>query len=265
MPKIQSRVPSQVARPPSKPAASAPKPAAPAAQAKAGWGTKAASVAGPAAASQARYPEVATTAKGLVDAHARAAKAMNQRDMVETSVGVNDAMDAVLKRTATELAGQLTERGQGAKADKVLKDLDGFFKKTGPAQHYRMDPERGTMGSLEDNSDRMTKLTAKLDKLAAELGKVNKEPVGDNQRAYNRHGGGEAVRQEALFALTFQKAADGGSSEKAISQAQAFFKALPKKIDSQIEFRGGSMEPLERAGSTAAALEAMSKKLSALN
>jgi len=130
-----------------------------------------------------RYPEVASDAKGFVDAYQKAGKAMN------------------------ELASQLADRGQDAK----------------------------------------------------QLGQVNKEPAGEYQQAYNRQAGGDAVMQEARFAIAFKKAYD--KDEKVGAQVETFFKGLPKKIDSQIESRGGSMEPLERAGGTATALAEMTKKL----
>ena len=45
------------------------------------------------------------------------------------------------------------------------------------------------------------------------------------------------------------------------STAQTFFKALPKNVDSKIENRGGSLEPLERAGGAARALNEFAAKL----
>lgn len=49
-----------------------------------------------------------------------------------------------------------------------------------------------------------------------------------------------------------------------VIDAQTFFKVFPRNVDSQIESRGGSMEPLERAGGTATALADMTKKFSAI-
>ena len=154
-----------------------------------------------------RYPEVASDAKGFVDAYQKAGKAMNQMAMVEGSVDINNAADKLLAKTMNELASQLADRGQDAK----------------------------------------------------QLGQVNKEPAGEYQQAYNRQAGGDAVMQEARFAIAFKKAYD--KDEKVGAQVETFFKGLPKKIDSQIESRGGSMEPLERAGGTATALAEMTKKL----
>ena len=67
--------------------------------------------------------------------------------------------------------------------------------------------------------------------------------------------------QEARFALAFQKAYNEAGDDAVITKAQTFFKALPKNVDSQIESRGGSLEPLERAGGTATALADFAKKL----
>jgi len=265
MTKIQSKAPAAVRTTARAEIAAPTKATAPAAQAKAGWGPKAASTSASSAVSRPKYPEVATGAKGVVDAYAHASKAMSQMDMVAGSVETNKAADAVLTRTMQELSYQLADRGQDQKSEAVLADMASFFKKIGPPKGYRLDPERGTMASLEDNGDRMTKVQAKLAKVAAELGKVNAEPSGDNQQAYNRNSGGEAIRQEALFTLAFQKAADGANGDKAIADTQTFFKALPKKIDSQVESRGGSMEPLERSGGAATALAEMATKLAALN
>jgi hypothetical protein len=263
MPKIQPGTPAAVRTARQEPAAAPKKTVAQAPQQKAGWAAKTAGTG--AASAKVKYPEVATTAKAVVDANAKASKAMSQMDMVAGSVEINKATDGVLKRTMQELSSQLADRGQDQKADAVLKDMDAFFKQVGGAKGYYVDPDRGSMAALEDNGDRMQKVSAKLAEVAAELGKVNAEPSADNQQAYNRSAGGDAVKQEALFTLAFQKAADGGNADKAISAAQTFFKALPKNVDSQIESRGGSMEPLERAGGTATALEEMSKKLAALN
>lgn len=258
MAKIQSGSP--IARPTqvaSRPIETAPKPKATAqAQVNKGW---APSTSGVSTAKAPKYPEVASDAKAFVDAHKQAGKAMNQMDMVAGSVTINNAADKVLKNTMQELASQLADRGQDTKADAVLKDLEKFMAKLGPPKQYRMDPERGTMASLEDNGDRLDKVMAKLTSAANELGKVNKEPSADNQQAYNRSAGGDAVMQEARFVVAFDKAAN--KDEKVVGQAEAFFKTLPKKIDSQIESRGGSMEPLERAGGTATALAEMTKKL----
>jgi hypothetical protein len=246
--------PTQVA---SRPVETAPKPkATEQAQVNKGWAPKASGVS---AAKAPKYPEVATDAKAFVDAYKSASKAMSQMDMVEGSVTINNAADKLLKSTMNELASQYADRGQDAKSDAVLKDLEKFMKHLGPAKHYRLDPDRGTMASLEDNGDRMTKLMGKLTSVANELGKVNKEPAGDFQQAYNRNAGGEAVMQEARFAVAFEKAYN--KDEAVLGQAEAFFKTLPKKIDSQIESRGGTMEPLERAGGTATALAEMTKKL----
>lgn len=254
MPKIQNVSTPVTARAASTTQAAPKKPAAKPAQAAqtqaAGWGAK-----------TTKYPEVATTAKAFVDAYAAGAKAMTQFDMVESSVGTNKAADAMLRHVAGELASQLGDRGKDAAGAKVLKDLDAFFKKTGPAQHYHLDPERGTMAALEDNGDRMTKVLGQLEKLAAQLEKVNAEPAGETQQAYNRSAGGDAVLQEARFALAFQKAYNEAGDDAVITKAQTFFKALPKNVDSQIESRGGSLEPLERAGGTATALADFAKKL----
>jgi hypothetical protein len=220
---------------------------------KAGWS--------PGAGKAARAPAVAPEVTELLNAYKSAGKAMNQMDMVSGSVDINNKADALLKRVGAELASQLSDRGQEAKGDKVLKDLDTFFKDAGPARGYRMDPERGTMASLEDNGFRMTKVMGKLSQLADQLDKVNKEPAGEWQQAMNRSAGGEAVEQQARFALAFEKAYHGDKGEKALSSAVAFLKALPAKIDAGIESRGGSLEPLERAGGTAAALEAFAKNL----
>ena len=211
---------------------------------------------------RARYPEVATAAKGFVDAYANASKARSQMEMVAGSVDINHAADALLKRTAEELASQLADRGQDAKSDQVLADLDRFNTQIGPPRGYRMDPERGTMASLEDNGERMDKVMAKLASVAKELGKVNKEPIGEFQQAYNRQAAGEAIMNEALFAGAFQKAYDKNGDDQVIKDAQTFFKGLPKKVDSQDESRGGSLEPLERSGATSAALIDMTKKFS---
>lgn len=265
MPKVQSRT--TVSPPTTRQPTSAPKPKQKATESRtpSGWGPRTNNVGGATGTTRSKYPEVATNAKGVVGAYAQGNKAISQMDMVSGSVQINKATDAVLKRTVEELSVQLADRGQDTKSAAVLADLDAFFKKVGPPKGYRVDPERGSMASLEDNGERMDKVTAKLAQVAAQLGKVNAEPSGDNQQAYNRNAGGESVRQEALFTLAFQKAANGADGDKAISMAQTFFKALPKKIDSQIESRGGSMEPLERAGGTATALKEMSEKLAALN
>jgi hypothetical protein len=212
------------------------------------WGTK-----------PSKVPEVATAARGLVDAYREASKATNQQAIVAGSQRVNDAADLLLKRTMTELASQHELRGNTDKADAVLQDLEKFMSKVGPSQPYRLDPERGTMGSLEDNDERLDKVMAKLASASEQLGKVNKKPAAENQQAFNRHAGGEAIRQEARFALAFQKAYL--RDDKVLRQADTFFKALPKKVEGQVESRGGSLEALERFSATSEALAEMTKKL----
>lgn len=237
---------------PKAPAAAPKKPAAQAqTQAKQGWGAKAATGVTMAPRAQ-KYPEVATDAKKFVDAYAVGSKAMTQVEMVNSSIGTNKAADQLLKSAVSELASQYADRGMDAKGEKALKDLDAFFKKIGPTVPYHLDAERGTMAALEDNGDRMTKVLGQLAKVSAELGKVNKEPSGENQFAYNRSAGGDLVKAEVDFALSFQKKYnESGADDAVIKKAQTFFKALPKNVDSQVESRGGSMEPLERAGGAA--------------
>ncbi len=257
MPKIQNVSTPLTARAPT--AHAAPKKAAAQApsQVSKGWAAKTGTV----AAKAPRYPEVATTAKAFVDAYAKGSKAISQMDMVASSQGTNKAADALLTRVATELASQLSDRGQDAAGAKVLKDLDGFMKKVGPAKSYYVDPERGSMASLEDNGDRMTKVMNQLARLSAQLGKVNAEPAGEYQQAYNRQAGGMLVQAEADFAGAFMKAYDVNADDAVITKAQTFFKALPRNVDSQVESRGGTLEPLERAGGAATALNDFAKKL----
>lgn len=79
--------------------------------------------------------------------------------------------------------------------------------------------------------------------------------MGEFQQAYNRHAGGELVRAEANFTLALNAAwAKGGYDDAVFKKAQTFFKALPRSVDSQVESRGGSLEPLERAGAATKAL-----------
>lgn len=258
MPKIQNASTPVIRTPKQAPVATPKKPAAEPAKVNGGWAAKTGAVSAPKAQ---KYPEVATAAKNFVDAYAVANKATNQMAMVEGSVGCANAGDALLKRATEELASQLSDRGQDKAAAKVTKDMDAFFKKIGPPKHYRLDPERGTMASLEDNGERMTKVLAQMAKVSAELGKVNKEPAGEYQQAYNRSAGGDEVKAEVDFALKFQKAYNEGGDDAVIKKAQTFFKALPKNVDSQVESRGGSLEPLERAGGAATALNDFAKTL----
>jgi hypothetical protein len=214
------------------------------------------------ATAKPKYPEVATTAKNFVDAYAAGNKAMTQVEMVNSSINCNKAADAMLTLLATELSSQYADRGQDAKGAKVQKDLATFFNKVGQPKAYRLDPERGTMASLEDNGARMEKVLAQLQKLSAELGKVNAEPAGEYQQAYNRSAGGDFVKAQADFALKFQKRySESGADDAVIKKAQTFFKALPKNVDSQVQSRGGSLEPLERAGGAARLINEFAAKL----
>jgi hypothetical protein len=207
----------------------------------------------------AQYPPVATNAKAFVDSYALPTN--TQVEMVASSQATNQAADALLNEVATELASQLGDRGQDAAGEKVMKDLNAFMKKLGPAKGYYVDPDRGSMAALEDNGDRQTKVMAQLGKLTAQLNKVNAEPAGENQQAYNRNAAGSAVAAEATFAMKFEKAYNIDGDDALVKQAQSFFKALPKKVDSQVESRGGSMEWLERSGGAATALNDYAAKL----
>ncbi len=264
MTRIQSRTPAAAAR---STTAAAPKKAAAstakAPQAKAGWAPKAASVSA-AGKSKSALPMPAPTAKAFVDAYASGTSALSQMAMVASSQTTNQAGDAMLQHVAGELQAQLADRGLDKEADAVGQDLAKFFKSAGPIQAYHLDPDRGTMAALEDNGDRMTKVLGKIGELAAQLGKVNAEPSGENQQAYNRNAGGLSVQREAEFAVAFAHAYEKNGDEQVIKDAQSFFKALPKKVDSQIESRGGSMAPLEFAGATGEALAAMSAKFDAV-
>ena len=258
MPKIGSRPqPVASAQVSAKPATAQKKAEATGSQStqKAGWT--------PGAGGKAKPPAVAPEITELVGAYKKAEKAMSQMDMVAGSVEINNAADKLLKRVATELATQYDDRDLGTSAEQVVLEMEKFFRDVGPARGYRMDPERGTMASLEDNGARMDKVLGKLKEMTERLHAVNKEPNGDHQQALNRSAFGESVEQQGRFALAFDKAYHGGNGDKALASASAFLKALPGKIDAGIESRGGSLEPLERAGGTASALEEFSKKLAA--
>jgi hypothetical protein len=221
--------------------------------AKAGWT--------PGAGKAARAPAVAPEVTDLALAFKAAGMALSQMDMVAGSVNINNKADALLMKTATELGAQLQDRGMDAKAVKVVKDLAKFFTQVGPAKGYRMDPERGTMASLEDNGDRLTKVMKKLGELANQLDRVNQKPVAEGQQLYNRQAYGESVEQQARLAIALEEATQQPNGDQKVSSAIAFLKALPAKIDASIESRGGSLEPLERWGGTASALEQFTGKL----
>ncbi|MBI5543858.1 MAG: hypothetical protein HY901_08235 [Deltaproteobacteria bacterium] len=222
------------------------------------------SVAAPKAVAQASEPEysLAPNAKGLVDAHKRAESAQSQVAMVNGSVEINQAADELLRSVAEELSSQLSDRGQETKANDVMANLEKFFEKTGPARGYRLDPERGTMASLEDNGERMDKVMAQLETMVGELRKVNAEPANECQQAYNRQAYGESIAQEGVFALAFEKAYNKAPDTKAvIEKAERFFQNLPGRVESQVESQGGSMEPLERSGALARALAKQAEAL----
>jgi hypothetical protein len=56
-------------------------------------------------------------------------------------------------------------------------------------------------------------------------------------------------------------ASTGAAGTWPAAAARKHLKALPKNVDSKIENRGGSLEPLERAGGAARALNEFAAKL----
>lgn len=250
MTRIQSNRPVAAAR-----TETAAKPAAQQAPAKAevskGWAPKAAGAVG--RASAAKVPDVAAHARAVVESFVAGNKAMTQVDIVGSTVQHNKAAEAMVQTLATELASQYRDRGNEKAAAKVEKDLASFTRSLGPVKGYYVDPDRGSMAAVEDNGVRSEKLNFKMQELANKLDQVNAEPAGEHQQAYNRHAGGTLISAEAKLLGALGEAMVNGDSNVA-EKTLSFLKALPKKVDSQIESRGGSMEPLERAGGAARAI-----------
>lgn len=252
MPRIQSPARTAVTAPTARTEAKKPAAAAPQQQeVSKGWGPKAAGVGRPA---RPQVPDVATNARAVVESMVAGNKAMSQMEIVASTVQHNKAAEGMVKDLASELASQYRDRGNEKAAAKVEKDVAKFLKDLPPVKGYYVDPDRGSMAAVEDNGERSEKLNFKIAEFANALDKVNAEPAGDFQHAYNSHARGTLAATEARFVGALGEAlvnGDGDAAEKAL----AFLKALPKKVDAQIESRGGSMEPLERAGGAQAALQ----------
>lgn len=208
----------------------------------------------------AKLPQPAPQAKALVDANVNQSKATSQMDMVAGSVQVNKAADELLKFTTQMLAQSLEMHGQSSNAKAVLADTDKLLKSVGEPKGYYVDPQRGSMAALDDNYARQKKVMDRLSTVAAQLEKSN-TPTGDSQMAMNMVSANGSVVAQAKYAVAFQKLYDQQGTEAVLKEAQTFFSKLPKRVDSQIESRGGSLEPLERADATAEALTQATKKL----
>lgn len=257
MPRIQSPARPAVTAPAAR--AEAKKPAAAAAQQQEvskGWGPKAAGVGRP---SRPQIPDVATNARAVVESMVAGNKAMSQMEIVASTVQHNQAAEGMVKDLGAELAAQYRDRGNEKAAAKVEKDLSKFLKDLPPVKGYYVDPDRGSMAAVEDNGERSEKLNFKIAEFANSLDKVNAEPAGEYQQAYNAHARGNLAATEARFVGALGEALVNGD-EKGAEKALAFLKALPKKVDAQIESRGGTMEPLERSGGAQAALQAYMDK-----
>lgn len=217
-----------------------------------GWGPKATGAVG--RPSRPPVPDVAANARGVVESMVAGNKAMNQMAIVASTVQHNKAAEAMVKHLALELAQQYRDRGNETAAAKVEKDLASFTKDLGPVKGYYVDPDRGSMAAVEDNGERSEKLNFKLQELANKLDEVNAEPAGEFQQAYNSHARGQLASAEARLVGALGEALVNGG-EGVAEKALAFLKKLPTQVDAQIESRGGSMEPLERAGGAQAAIQ----------